>query len=190
MNTEANITQLLLQWSHGDDTALDELTPLVYDHLHQMARRLMAGERPGHTLQATALVNEAYGRLIDSRRAAFRDRAHFFALAARLMRRILVDFARARGRDKRGGRETVISLEAGPLIAHPRASDPDLIDLDEVLVRLERMDQRKARVVEMRFFGGLDEKEIAETLGISTDTAQRDWKAARAWLYTQLTPAK
>lgn len=178
-----NVTGLLLAWNGGDDQALDHLTPLVYDHLHQLARRYLAGERPGHLLQVTALVNEAYVRLVDSHRVDWQNRAHFFAVSAQLMRRILVDFARARGSLKRGqGQQT--SLDEA--LAISPQSDPDLVALDDALQTLAQMDPRKARVVEMKFFGGLKENEIAEVLGVSIDTVQRDWKAAKAWLYGEL----
>lgn len=180
----ANITELLLAWGGGDEAALAALTPLVYDHLHRLARHYMAGERPGHTLQATALVNEAYLRLVDSSRVRWHSRTHFFALAAQLMRRILVDFARSRGNQKRGGELHQTTLDESLLISSNPA--PDLVALDDALVELAAVDPRKAHVVELRFFGGLDEKEIAQHLQISVDTVQRDWKTARAWLYAQL----
>jgi RNA polymerase sigma-70 factor (ECF subfamily) len=180
-----NITELLAAWSGGDVQALEALTPLVYDHLHKLARRYMARERPGHTLQATALVNEAYIRLIDSGRVAWRDRNHFFVLAAQLMRRILVDFARSHLNQKRGGARRRTTLDEGLLISSQ--PDAELVALDDALLALAAVDPRKAKVVELRFFGGLDEKEIAQLLHVSLDTVQRDWKAARAWLYGQLT---
>ena len=179
-----NVTGLLLAWNGGDSHALDQLTPLVYDHLHQMARRYLAGERPGHVLQVTALVNEAYLRLVDSSRVEWQDRAHFFAVSAQMMRRILVDFARARGSLKRGQGQHQTSLDEA--LAISPQSDPDLVALDDALHTLDEMDPRKARVVEMKFFGGLKEDEIAEVLGVSIDTVQRDWKAAKAWLYSEL----
>lgn len=179
-----NITELLTAWSGGDARALEALTPLVYNHLHKLARHYMARESPGHTLQATALVNEAYVRLIDSGRVAWQDRTHFFVLAAQLMRRILVDFARSHLNQKRGGARRRTTLDEGLLISsHP---DAELVALDDALLALAAVDPRKANVVEMRFFGGLDEKEIAQILHVSADTVQRDWKAARAWLYGQL----
>lgn len=180
-----NITELLTAWSGGDARALQALTPLVYNHLHKLAQHYMARERPGHTLQATALVNEAYIRLIDSRRVAWQDRSHFFVLAAQLMRRILVDFARSHLNQKRGGARRRTTLDEGLLISSQ--PDAELVALDDALLALAAVDPRKAKVVEMRFFGGLDEKEIAQILHVSADTVQRDWKAARAWLYGQLT---
>ena len=177
----SNLTELLLAWGAGDAHALDALTPLVYDHLHRVARRYMAGERPGQTLQATALVNEAYLRLVDSSRVRWQNRAHFFTLAARLMRRILVDAARSRSNLKRGGDLHRTTLDDALLVsAHP---DPDLVALDEALVALAAVDPRKAQVVELKFFGGLSEQEIAQALDVSLDTVQRDWKTARAWLH-------
>ena len=179
-----NITELLTAWSGGDVQALEALTPLVYQHLHQLARHYMAREPAGHTLQATALVNEAYVRLIDSGRVAWQDRNHFFVLAAQLMRRILVDFARSHLNQKRGGGQHRTTLDEGLLIGSQ--PDAELVALDDALVALAAVDPRKAQVVEMRFFGGLEEREIAEILHVSVDTVQRDWKAARAWLYGQL----
>ncbi len=185
MGSEASgITDLLLAWGAGDSNALDALTPLVYNHLHRLARHYMAGERPGQTLQATALVNEAYLRLVDSDRVRWQNRAHFFALAAQLMRRILVDAARARGNQKRGGDLHKTALDEALVISS--RPDPDLVALDDALVDLAAVDPRKAQVVELRFFGGLEEKEIAHVLEISIDTVQRDWKTARAWLRGQL----
>lgn len=181
----ANITELLTAWSGGDAAALEALTPLVYDHLHRLAKHYMARERPGHTLQATALVNEAYVRLVDGSRVAWRDRNHFFVLAAQLMRRILVDFARAHLNQRRGGSRRRTTLDEGLLISSQ--PDAELVALDEALLALAGVDPRKAKVIEMRFFGGLDEREIAQILRVSVDTVQRDWKAARAWLYGQLT---
>ena len=180
----SNITELLRAWSGGDTQALDELTRVVYDHLHRLARHYMAAERPGHTLQATALVNEAYLRLVDSSRVEWQNRAHFFALAAQLMRRILVDFARSRGQHKRGGDLHKTSFDEALVIS--KAPDPDLVSLDEALSSLAAIDPRKAQIVELRFFGGLDEKEIGHVLNISVDTVQRDWKTARVWLHNQL----
>ena len=183
---EPNITELLLAWERGDADALSRLTPLVYAHLHRMARHYMAGERPGHSLQATALVHEAWLRLIDCRDVKWQSRAQFFALGAQLMRRILVDSARSRGNLKRGGAHHKTSLDEA-LVVSPNP-DPNLVELDAALNELAEFDARKAKVVEMRFFGGLDEKEIASVLKISVDTVQRDWKAARIWLFNRLRP--
>ena len=179
-----NVTELLISWSAGDSTALEKLAPLVYEQLHRAARHHMAGERPGHQLQATALVNEAYLRLVDSHRVAWQNRAHFFAVSAQMMRRILVDFARSRKSEKHGGHLHHTALDEALVLG--AAADPDLVVLDDALNALAAMDARKAQVVEMRFFGGLTETEIAEVLKISVDTVQRDWKSARAWLYSQV----
>lgn len=179
-----DVTGLLLAWNSGDADALDKLTPLVYDHLRRLARRYLTGERPGHTLQATALVNEAYLRLVDANRVQWQNRAHFFAVSSTLMRRILVDFARAHGNEKRGGGRHRTELEEGLLVSSN--ADPDLVALDDALKTLAVMDPRKASVVEMKFFGGLRDHEIAEVLGLSPDTVQRDWRAAKAWLYAEL----
>ena len=179
-----NVTELLIAWSAGDADALEKLTPLVYDQLHRSARRYIAGERPGHPLQATALVNEAYLRLVETQRMDWQNRAHFFAVSSQLMRRILVDFARSSRSEKHGGNLRLIALDdANAVGGNP---DADLVALDDALTGLAAMDSRKAQVVEMRFFGGLSEQEIAEVLKVSVDTVQRDWKSARAWLYSQL----
>ncbi len=179
------VTKLLIAWREGDSTALDRLIPLVYAELHRLARRYMRGERPGHTLQTTALVNEAYLRLIDLRRVQWQNRAQLFGIAAQLMRRILVDMARRRQYQKRGGGATLVTLE-GPLIVSP-AAQKDVVALDEALTQLAMLDERKVRVVEMRFFGGMTETEIAAALGISEETVRRDWRLARSWLLRWLT---
>lgn len=179
------ITALLVAWSNGDDAALEQLMPLVYEELRRLAHLHMYGERPGHTLQTTALVNEAYLRLADYRGSRGQERAQFFALAARLMRRILVDHARTRERQKRGGRIMRVALDEAAAIS-PEHS-PELIALDEALSRLGEIDPRKSRVVEMRFFGGLDNKEIAGVLKVSVKTVTRDWQMAEAWLRRELT---
>ena len=176
------ITRLLLAWSAGDKAALNELTPLVYQELHRLAAAHMARERAGHTLQPTALVNEVYLRLVDLQGVGWRDRAHFIAVAARTMRRILVDFARSRGYQKRNGGERVALNES--LIAGQPGTD--LVALDDALTRLEEIDERKSRIVELRYFGGLQVDETAEALRISPETVARDWRAAKAWLYLQL----
>ena len=179
-----NPTTLLLAWGRGDETALDQLIPLVHDELRQLARRHMAGERPGHTLQATALVNEAYLRLIEVNQVRWQNRAHFFAMASRVMRRILVDAARARGYQKRGGGAETVSLDEALLVSgEPRQ---DLIALDDALNALAAFDLRKSQVVEMRFFGGLSVEETAEALHVSADTVMRDWRLAKAWLVREL----
>ncbi len=178
------ITQLLLAWGGGDKAALDALMPIVYDELRRLAKRYMRRQNPGHTLQTTALVNEAYLRLIDSSRVRWQDRTHFFAIAAQLMRRILVDFARARNSLKRGGEQIQITLDER--IEAPFEKETDLVALDEALQKLEKLSRRQSQIVELRYFGGLSEEEIAETLEISTRTVRRDWSLARAWLYREL----
>jgi RNA polymerase sigma-70 factor (ECF subfamily) len=178
------VTQLLLAWGDGDPAALEQLTPLVYEELHRLAVRSMAAERPDHTLQPTALVHEAFLRLINAKAVVWKDRAHFFALSARLMRRILVDCARARQYDKRGGGNTPVSLEEITVLSPQKG--PYLIALDDALTRLADVDSRKSRVVELRFFGGLTVEETAEVLTISRDTVLRDWKMARLWLLREI----
>ncbi len=178
------VTQLLKAWSAGDEQALAKLTPLVYEQLHRVAQRYMAGQRPDHTLQTTALVNEVYLRLVDCGQVNWQDRAHFFAVSSQLMRRILVDFARARGYQKRGGGRPHISLEDAPSVG--QEPDANLLALDDALTALAAMDQRKSKVVELRFFGGLSVDEVAAVLGVSSDTVLRDWSFARAWLLRQL----
>jgi RNA polymerase sigma factor (TIGR02999 family) len=178
------ITQMLRAWTAGDQQALEKLTPLVHRELHRVARRYMAGERSGHTLQTTALVNEVYLRLVDCGQVNWHDRAHFFAVSAQLMRRILVDFARSRGYQKRGGNVPHISLDDAP----PVCSEPDanLLALDDALKALAELDRRKSRVVELRFFGGLNIEETAEILGVSAVTVMRDWRLAKIWLLREL----
>jgi RNA polymerase sigma factor (TIGR02999 family) len=178
------ITQLLLAWGSGDERALEELMPLVYDELRKVAARHMRRQTPGHTLQTTALVNEAYLRLIDASKVRWQNRAHFFAVSAQLMRRILVDFARQRQNLKRGGGAQQISLDEALAVAPERGAD--LLALDEALDRLAALNARQARLVELRYFGGLSEEETAEALKISLRTVQRDWNLARLWLYREL----
>jgi RNA polymerase sigma factor (TIGR02999 family) len=177
------ITQLLVAWNNGDHLALERLTPLVHKELHRIARRYMAAERQGHILQTTALVNEAYMRLIDWKNVEWQNRAHFFGLAAQIMRHILVDFARARGREKRVGLH--VSLSQADKVEGGRSAD--LVALDDALKALEKLDPRQARVVELRFFGGLSLDETAESLNVSLSTVRRDWNRAEAWLYRELT---
>jgi RNA polymerase sigma-70 factor (ECF subfamily) len=177
-------TGLLLKWGQGDETALGRLIPLVQRELHQIARRCMAGERAGNSLQATALVNEAYLRLINAQDVAWHDRAHFFAVAARVMRRILVDHARARHYQKRGGDAVRVTLDEALVVASE--PDQDFVALDEALTALAAFDARKAQVVEMRFFGGLTLEETAEALQVSRDTVKRDWNMAKLWLLREL----
>jgi RNA polymerase sigma-70 factor, ECF subfamily len=178
------VTRLLKAWSGGDGEALEKLTPLVYRQLHKIAQRYMAGERFGHTLQTTALVNEAYLRLVDCGKVNWQDRAHFFAVSAQLMRRILIDFARSRGYLKRGGAIAHISLDEAPSVCNE--PDVNLVALDDALKALSAIDERKSKVVELRFFGGLDVEETAEVLGISSDTVIRDWRLAKIWLLREL----
>jgi RNA polymerase sigma-70 factor (ECF subfamily) len=177
-------TALLLAWGRGEADAFDRLVPLVHDELHRLARRYMSREHPGHTLQATALVNEAYLRLIEVKRVRWQNRAHFFAMSARVMRRILVDSARARGNDKRGGGIPKVSLDEALLVS-PQ-SDPSLVALDAALLALEAVHPRKSQVVELRFFGGLSGEETAEALHVSLDTVKRDWRFAKLWLLREL----
>lgn len=182
-----DVTQLLQAWSNGDQKALDQLIPLVYDQLHQLARHYMAGERPGHTLQTTALVNEAYLRLVDARRVNWQSRTHFFAIAAELMRRILVEFARNRGRQKRGAGATRVSFDEKLLVS---AEATDLVALDDALKALAEIDARKSRVVELRYFGGLSVEETAEVLKVSPETVMRDWRLAKIWLWHEMRAEK
>ena len=177
---------MLGAWGQGDEGAYERLIPLVHDELHRIARRCMAGERPGHSLQPTALVNEAYLRLVDARSVRWQDRAHFLALAARLMRRILVDYARAKQFQKRGGGAVRVTFDEWGLAAASQGHD--LVALHDALEVLAQFDERKSRVIELRFFGGLSVEETASVLGVSVDTVMRDAKLARAWLFRELTP--
>ena len=178
------VTQLLVDWGNGDKAALDRLTPLVHEELHRMAHRHMRHERPNHTLQTTALVNEAYVRLVDQRNLHWKNRAHFFSIASRLMRRILVDLARAHHGPMRGGGAPQVSLDEAAIVSQERAAE--LVALDEALTRLASVDERKSKVVELRFFGGMSVEETAEALGVSPITIKRDWQTAKAWLYREL----
>jgi RNA polymerase sigma factor (TIGR02999 family) len=182
--SEHELTQLLRAWSDGDEQALERLVPLVYAELHRLARRYMAGERPGHTLQTSALVNEAYLRLVEVKSLNWQNRAHFFGVSAQLMRRILVDFARSRRSLKRGGEILTVSLAEG-LIVSPCAR-ADVVALDDALKTLASMDPRRSRVVELRFFGGLSARETAEVLKVSEETVLHDWKLAKVWLLREL----
>jgi RNA polymerase sigma-70 factor (ECF subfamily) len=179
-----DVTRLLQAWGRGDTAALDTLVPLVYDELHRLAHCYMAREWAASTLQTTALVHEAYVRLVDANEVEWKNRVHFFAISANVMRRILVDFARSRGSQKRGGDVQKVSLEEA-MIPSPEG-DEDLLALDSALTALAAFDPRKAKVVEMRFFGGFTEQETAETLGVSSDTVLRDWKSAKLWLYREM----
>ena len=179
-----NVTQLLIGWSNGDKAALDSLLPLVYEELRQQAARYLRRERVGHTLQTTALIHEAYLRLIDQKNVHWQNRAHFFGIAAQLMRRILVDHARTRTRAKRGGSNLRVSFNEANLLA--ASQDLDIVALDEALDRLAELDEQQSRVVELRFFSGLSVPETAEVLRISPATVKRDWSMAKAWLHREL----
>ena len=179
------ITQLLAEWREGNQSALDELYPLVYDELHRLARRYMSRERKGHTLQTTALINEAYVRLVDQKNVQWANRSHFFAISAQIMRRILIDHARRHAYAKRGGGARPVSLEEAATVVPDQSEE--LLRLDEALKSLAEMDPRRSQVVELRYFGGLNNEEIAGVLHISENTVTRDWNMARAWLYQQLT---
>jgi RNA polymerase sigma-70 factor, ECF subfamily len=178
------ITQLLAEWREGNQSALDELYPLVYDELHRLARRYMSRERQGHTLQTTALINEAYVRLVDQKNVHWANRSHFFAISAQIMRRILIDHARRHAYAKRGGGAQQVSLDEVANLTSMRGSE--LLRLDEALKILADMDPRRSQVVELRYFGGLNNEEIAGVLNVSENTVTRDWNMARAWLYQQL----
>jgi RNA polymerase sigma-70 factor, ECF subfamily len=179
-----HVTRLLQAWGQGEDAALEELLPLVHQELRRLARRYMFGERPGHTLQTTALVNEAYLRLVNSRQVNWQNRAHFFAISAQLMRRILVDYARARGYQKRGGGVPKVTLDEALL--GPQEKGRDLVALDDALKALAHIDPRKCKVIELRFFGGLSVDDTAEVLKVSPDTVLRDWRLAKAWLAREM----
>src|SRR5213595_179537 len=178
------VTQLLAEWSNGDSAALAELTPLIYEELQRLAHHFMEGQRPDHTLQTTALVNEAYLRLADQTNPNWQSRAHFFAVAARAMRQIVVDYARSQQSLKRGGGLLRIELDEAAIVS-PEESQ-EIIDLHEALERLAILDSRKAQVVELKYFGGLNYDEMAEVLKISRVTVRRDWEFAKVWLYTEL----
>ena len=182
---QAGITQLLKAWGKGDQRALDELTPMVYAELRRMAGKYARGERAGNSLQATALVNEVYLRMVEVSIVNWQDRAHFFAVSATMMRRILVDRAREKGMGKRGGAAVHVNLDDAPEVAS-KTRDREMIAIDEALDRLAEMDPRKAKVIELRFFGGLSVEETAEVLKISGQSVMRDWKLARAWLLAEL----
>lgn len=184
LSSSRDVTGLLQAWGQGDEEALQKLIPLVYEQLRAAARRRMARERPGHTLQTTALIHETYLRLVDVRQVKWQNRAHFLAICAQLMRRILIDFARSRGYQKRGGAALHVNFDEAVLVtAQP---DFNLVAVDDALTRLALVDARKSRVVELRFFGGLGVKETAEVLKVSADTVMRDWKLAKVWLLREL----
>jgi RNA polymerase sigma factor (TIGR02999 family) len=178
------VTGLLLRWGRGDEAALDQLIPLVHHELHRIARRCMAGERVGHSLQATALVNEAFVRLVDGKSVEWHDRSHFLAVSARVMRRILIDHARARKYQKRGGEAVRVTLDEALVVTNDVG--PDVLALDDALQALGRFDERKSRVVEMRFFGGLSVEETAAVLKVSPATVMGDWRFAKAWLKREM----
>ena len=180
-----NLTGLLIEWRQGDETALDKLTPLVYDELRRIAHRYVQRERDGHTLQTTALVNEAYLRLAGQQKIEWQSRAHFFAVTAQVMRHVLIDHARRRHYVKHGGALQQVSLEDAAMMSQQRAAE--LVALDEALNELAQLDPRKSRVVELRYFGGLSLEETAEVLEVSLMTVRRDWRAAKAWLYKAVT---
>ncbi len=182
---EHEITQLLAEWSDGNQAALDDLYPLVYDELHRLARRYMSRERKGHTLQTTALINEAYVRMVDQRKVRWANRSHFFAISAQIMRRILIDHARRQAYAKRGGGARQVSLDETAAVVKDDLSE--FLRLDEALQSLAELDKRRSQVVELKYFGGLNNDEIAEVLKISKNTVIRDWNMARAWLHRQLT---
>ena len=179
-----HVTLLLQAWSQGNDAALDELVPLVHQELRRIARRFMFGERPDNTLQTTALINEAYLRLVNYRKVNWQNRVHFFAISAQLMRRILVDYARARGYQKRGGGIPKVTLDEA--LMGPQEKGHELVELDDALNVLSGVDPRKSKVVELRFFGGLSVEETAEVLKVSPDTVHRDWRLAKAWLAREM----
>jgi RNA polymerase sigma factor (TIGR02999 family) len=178
------VTQLLIAWSNGDKAALNKLMPLIYGELRQLARHYMSRERPGHTLQTTALVNEAYVKLVNRKGVHWQNRAHFFAIAAHLMRSILVDHARGHAYAKRGGGGRKIELNEAMVVSQQRAAE--VVALDDALEQLAEIDPRQSRIVEMRFFGGLTIEETAEVVGLSTATIKREWSTAKAWLYHEL----
>jgi RNA polymerase sigma factor (TIGR02999 family) len=184
MDNAQDVTQLLADWSEGNDAALDKLTSVVYEELRRLAHRYMHGQRPDHTLQTTALANEAYLRLVDQTRPGFQNRSHFFAVAAKAMRQILLNHARDQRRQKRGGGASKVELDMAALVSPEHTKT--VLDVDDALERLALLDDRKARIVELKYFGGLQEDEIASVLKVSAVTVRRDWRFARAWLYTEL----
>lgn len=182
--SQHDVTQLLRRWRGGDKAALDELMPLVYDELHRLAHRYISHERPGHTLQTTALVDEAYVRLVEKKEIRWENRTHFFAVSAQIMRRILVDYARQSHSAKRGGAAQKVTLDEQALVSRQRSAE--LVALDEAMRGLAEVYPRRSEVVELRYFGGLNNKEIAEVLSVSEATVERDWRFAKAWLYREL----
>jgi RNA polymerase sigma factor (TIGR02999 family) len=186
--SKVEVTQLLKAWGQGDDGALGRLIPLVQNELHRLARRYMSREQPDHTLQTTALVNEVYLRLVDMPQMSWQDRAHFFAISARMMRRILTDFVRSRNYQKRGG--TALHVSFDEALAVSQEQDAEIVAIDDALSQLAALDSRKSQVVELRFFGGLSEVEIAEVLKVSPETVRRDWRFAKSWLHRVLSGEK
>ena len=182
--SSSNVTQMLHDWSHGDQEVLDKLVPVVYEELRRQAARYLKRERPGHTLQTTALIHEAYIRLIDQKNVHWQNRAHFYAISAKLMRRILVDHARSRQAAKRGGSDIKLPLEEA--MSAPEGREVDIVALDEALERLAAIDPQQSRVVELKFFSGMSVEETAEVLGVSTRTVKRDWNVAKAWLRREI----
>jgi RNA polymerase sigma-70 factor, ECF subfamily len=185
-SSQNSVTQLLIKWRDGDETALDQLTPIVYQELRRLAHAHMRHERQGHTLQTSALINEAYIRLVDHKGMRWQNRAHFYGVAAQAMRRVLVDYARSRKSDKRGGGVQMVELNQAAALAQKQATD--LIALHEALTELASFDPRKSKVVEMRYFGGMSIEETAEALGISPATVNRDWETAKLWLLRAINP--
>jgi RNA polymerase sigma-70 factor (ECF subfamily) len=186
--SQHEVSQLLQAWERGDSSAFDALMSIVYDELRRMARRHMAHQSPGHTLQTTALIHEAYMKLVDLKDVAWQNRAHFFAVAAKAMRHVLVDYARSRGAAKRGGKFRLVSLDEAATICEERAAE--VVALDDALENLAAFDSRKCQVVECRYFGGLSVEETAEVLGVSPETVARDWRIARTWLHRELSRAE
>jgi RNA polymerase sigma factor (TIGR02999 family) len=184
-SSQQQVTQLLVAWGSGDQAARDELMPLVYEELRRLAHRCIRRERPGHTLQTSALINEAYLRLVDQKNIQWQDRAHFFGIAARLMRQVLVDYARKRSYAKRGGDARRVSLDEAMIVSEERAAD--VVALDDALKGLAEIDPRQSQIVELRFFGGLSIEETAEVLAVSPGTVMRDWTLAKAWLRRAVT---
>jgi len=187
MSAAHSVTQLLARWNNGELEALDELMPLIYDELRKMAKRYMSHQNPGHTLQTTALIHEAYLRMVKQKEKHFENRSHFFGVAAQAMRHILVDYARTRQTAKRGAGSRPISLEEAALVTQERAAE--LVAFDDALKELETLSKRQSRVVELRYFGGLSVEETATVLGVSADTVMRDWSMAKTWLHRALSPS-
>ena len=182
----SDVTELLVAWSNGNQAARDQLMSAVYDELHRLARRYMRRESPGHTLQTSALLNEAFLRLVDQKNVHWQNRAHFFGIAAQMMRRILVDYARSRNYEKRGGGTRALSLDEALIVSDAR--NDEVVNVHEALERLTEFDSRKGQIVELRFFGGLSIEETADVLGVSPGTVMRDWTLAKAWLRRELSP--